>query len=94
MCLCHLNKEFKIGKGETKLIFVCSEIQMKLQEQLKNYSITIREMQNLTLQAYFQLLIWNTLIFFNNKMLLTFKKNTQQFYTMTHKLNIMSLNWV
>lgn len=77
MCLCHLNKEFKIGKGETKLIFVCSEIQIKLQEQLKNYSIRIREMQNLTLQAYFQLLIWNTLIFFNNKMLLTFKKKKQ-----------------
>lgn len=74
MCLCHLNKEFKIGKREAKLIFVCSEIQIKLQEQLKNYSIRIREMQNLTLQAYFQLLIWNTLIFLNNKMLLTFKK--------------------
>lgn len=75
MCLCHLNKELKIGKGEVKLIFVCSEIQIKLQEQLKNYFFRIREMQNLTLQAYFQLLIQNILIFFNKKMLLTFDKN-------------------
>jgi len=89
MCLCHLNKDLKIGKGEIKLIFVCSEVQIKLQEQLKNYSFRIREMQNLTLQAYIQLLMQNTLIFLNNKMLLTFRnKPQQQFYTKTHKLTL------